>query len=55
MKAMDCKRNTRDRHEFRYADAAGLVATLMEESIDKLDPSALRRLTEDAERNSKPS
>ena len=31
-----------------YAEAAHVVATFMEEAIDKLDPSLLRRPIEDA-------
>ena len=38
-----------------HAEAAGVVATFMEESIDKLDPSLLRCLMEGAKRDSKPS
>lgn len=32
-----------------YADAAHVVATLMEDAVDKLDPVHLRRVMEEAE------
>jgi hypothetical protein len=38
-----------------YAEAAYVVATFMEESIDNLDPFLLRSLIEDAKRDSRSS
>jgi hypothetical protein len=34
-----------------YAEAAHVVATLMEDAVDKLDPVHLRLVTEEAERD----
>lgn len=39
-----------DEDAVTYAEAAQVVATLMEDALDKLDPVHLRRVTEEAKR-----